>query len=70
VLALSLGFTLSFYHLLVVISRVALSQASVSGLCDKTFGWIICQSVRLSVGLSICPPGVLWQNGRMNPDAV
>ena len=39
----------------VFISRVALYQASVSGLCDGTFAWPICGlSVCRSVCLSVC----------------
>jgi len=38
-----------------VFSRVALYQASVSGLCDGTFACTICRSVRLSVVcMSVC----------------
>jgi len=36
-----------------IISRVALYQASLSGLCDGTLAWAICRSIHLSVGLSV-----------------
>jgi len=39
-----------------LISRVALYQASVSGLCDGQAG-------HLSARRSVCPQTVLWQNG-------
>ena len=39
-----------------ILIAASLCQASVSGLCNGTFAWTICQSVRdhLSVGLSVC----------------
>jgi len=47
------------------ISRVALYQASVSGLCDGTY-----RSVCLSVWRFVCLQIVLWQNGWVDPDTV
>ena len=40
--------------LLLLLLAASLSRASVSGLCDATFAWTVCRSVRLSVGLSVC----------------
>jgi len=49
----------SYIKYIFIISRVALYQVSISGLCDGPSGNL---SVRLSVGWSVCLQSVLWQN--------
>jgi len=52
--------------LVFIVSRVALYQASVSGLLYVTDHLAIC----LSVCRPVCPQSVLWQNDWVDPDAV